>query len=511
MLGSGTVASATLLPFGGGSSSVSTHIDEYTGWMATVPQEINRYGSGGWPGIIVQLDADASNPADAIRDWADADDRHLVDVDEQGNRALVAAPIDYAAAGLASPSDALPGLDYVTGLAMDVQMTVPDPVGQLAEEGAFSAPEAPFHIPLDGAFDQSDVAYSGDVGQSTMADARAALNVDSVSATGSGVTVAVLDDGVDVASDSSVFGSRISAAKNFVSGETGVSNVGSASGHGTWVASAIAGNPSDSTYQGVAPGASLLVGKVLGESGGSSHDVAKAVRWADRNGADVINMSLGSHLYSPEVVGAIREVLENGSVTAVLVAAGNSRQTTRWVDSPASSATDISGALAVGATTVDPPADAQSVYFSSVGEHDGFTDRSAGATVDGTVEIAAPGAQIEALVPTSSGGTTTAAKSGTSMASPLDAGLAALALESTSFSPSEVEQRLSDTAQPVPAAGVTEVGWGMPLADNLIDGTQPEQSQKEARSDAAAARDAANQSLSKNTENLAPLRHIIDL
>ncbi|WP_157744270.1 S8 family peptidase [Halopenitus persicus] len=480
--------------------------------MATVPSAINRYGSGGWPGIIVQLDADDSSAADAIRDWADADDRHLVDVDGQGNRALVAAPLDYAAAGLASPSDALPGLDYVEGLAMDVQMTRPDPVGQLAEQGAFSAPEAPFNIPLDGAFDQSDVAYSGDVQQSTMADARAALNADSVSATGSGVTVAVLDDGVDVASDSSVFGSRISAAKNFVSGETGISNAGSASGHGTWVASAIAGNPSDSTYQGVSPAASLLVGKVLGEGGGSSHDVAKGVRWADRNGADVINMSLGSHLYSPEVVDAIEEVLdEDGDVSAVMIAAGNSRQTTRWVDSPASSATDIEGALAVGATTVDPPAEAQSVYFSSVGTHDGYTDRSAGKTRKGTVEVAAPGAQIEALVPTSDGGTTTSSKSGTSMASPLAAGVVALGIESASWTPSEVEQRLSDTAQPVPAAGVTEVGWGVPLADNFLNGTNPDKSQADVRSDAAAARDAANRSLSGNQSNLAPLRFLIDL
>ena len=67
-------------------------------------------------------------------------------------------------------------------------------------------------------------------------------------------------------------------------------------GHGTHVASTIAGSgaASDGAEKGVAPGAELLVGKVLGDGGfGEDSWVIAGMEWAAAQGAEVVNMSLG--------------------------------------------------------------------------------------------------------------------------------------------------------------------------------------------------------------------------
>ena len=68
-------------------------------------------------------------------------------------------------------------------------------------------------------------------------------------------------------------------------------------GHGTHVASTIVGTgaASDGDYRGVAPGADLIVGKVLGGPEGSGQDswVLAGMEWAAESGAQVVSMSLG--------------------------------------------------------------------------------------------------------------------------------------------------------------------------------------------------------------------------
>ena len=66
-------------------------------------------------------------------------------------------------------------------------------------------------------------------------------------------------------------------------------------GHGTHVASTIAGTgAAPAAYKGVAPGADLLVGKVLDDDGfGQDSWVIAGMEWAVAQGADVVNMSLG--------------------------------------------------------------------------------------------------------------------------------------------------------------------------------------------------------------------------
>ena len=86
---------------------------------------------------------------------------------------------------------------------------------------------------------------------------------------------------------------RLSRAVSFVPGEDTVDR----NGHGTHVASTIAGTgaASDGLNKGVAPGADLVVGKVLDENGqGQDSWVIDGMEWAAQaQDADVVNMSLG--------------------------------------------------------------------------------------------------------------------------------------------------------------------------------------------------------------------------
>jgi hypothetical protein len=103
------------------------------------------------------------------------------------------------------------------------------------------------------------------------------------------VRVAVIDSGID--GDHPELAGRIAAHKSFVGGSALVDR----DGHGTFVAGLIAAETNNSVgIAGMAPGAELLVAKVV--EGNDLIDVeaeVAAIRWAVRNGARVINMSLG--------------------------------------------------------------------------------------------------------------------------------------------------------------------------------------------------------------------------
>lgn len=104
---------------------------------------------------------------------------------------------------------------------------------------------------------------------------------------GDGIVVAVLDTGIDAKHDA--FRGVEVIEKDF----TGEGN-GDANGHGTHCAATIIGRDINGTRIGVARGVKkLLAGKVLGEYGGNTANIAKAIAWAVEEGANVISMSLG--------------------------------------------------------------------------------------------------------------------------------------------------------------------------------------------------------------------------
>jgi subtilisin family serine protease len=109
---------------------------------------------------------------------------------------------------------------------------------------------------------------------------------------GTGVKVAVLDTGIDEAHPD--VAGKVVASRSFISSQT----VADGHGHGTHVAATVAGTgqAEGGTRKGVAPGAQLVIGKVIANSGsGPISGVIEGMEWASvEQDADVVNMSLGS-------------------------------------------------------------------------------------------------------------------------------------------------------------------------------------------------------------------------
>ncbi len=231
---------------------------------------------------------------------------------------------------------------------------------------------------------------------------------------GAGVSVAVLDTGIDQTHPDLT--GKIVEAVNFTTEDSAVDR----HGHGTHVASTIAGSgaASDSRYRGVAPGVSLLVGKVLDDNGdGRESWLIDGMEWATAADAQVVNMSLGTDAPSDgnDPLSLAVDELTERTGTLFVVAAGNTGPNPRTVAAPGAAA----AALTVGAVDkTDRLAD-----FSSRGP----LTRSFALKPD----ITAPGVAITAAraagtsLGTAVGEHYTTAK-GTSMATPHVAGAAAI-------------------------------------------------------------------------------------
>ena len=136
----------------------------------------------------------------------------------------------------------------------------------------------------------------------------AAVGADTSPFTGDGVVVAVLDTGIDPTHPA--FSGVTLVQKNFTAAEPDDQH-----GHGTHCAGTIFGRDVGGTRIGVAPGVNkALIGKVLGPGGGSSDDIANAINWAVENGAHVISMSLGI-----DFPGFVKILKNNGFPTEAAV------------------------------------------------------------------------------------------------------------------------------------------------------------------------------------------------
>jgi subtilisin family serine protease len=114
-----------------------------------------------------------------------------------------------------------------------------------------------------------------------------AVGADTTSLDGTGVTVAVLDTGIDASHEA--FAGIELEQKDF----TGEGN-GDTHGHGTHCAGTIFGRDTAGVRIGVARGVKkVLIAKVIGKEGAASSHIAQAVLWAVSNGANIISMSIG--------------------------------------------------------------------------------------------------------------------------------------------------------------------------------------------------------------------------
>ncbi|GHJ50501.1 peptidase [Catellatospora sp. TT07R-123] len=228
---------------------------------------------------------------------------------------------------------------------------------------------------------------------------------------GHGVKVAVLDTGIDTTHPD--LATQIDGTASFVPGESVID----IHGHGTHVASTIVGTgaASGGDYKGVAPGADLIVGKVLGgvEGNGADSWVLAGMEWAAQQGADIVSMSLGDSFPSDgtDPMSMAVDQLSAQYGTLFVIAAGNAGP--QSISAPGAAAS----ALTVAATDKQDGL----AYFSSTGP-----------LTNGAMkpDISAPGVDITAarsqqqVNPANDGMYWTI--SGTSMATPHVSGAAAI-------------------------------------------------------------------------------------
>ncbi|MFD8733805.1 S8 family serine peptidase [Streptomyces sp. NPDC059618] len=261
---------------------------------------------------------------------------------------------------------------------------------------------------------------------------------------GKGVKVAVLDTGADF--DHPDLNGRISASQSFVPDET----VQDGHGHGTHTASTVGGSgaASDGAEKGVAPGADLMIGKVLSNSGyGQDSWIIAGMEWAAGHGAKVVSMSLGSSDPSdgtdPMSQAVNRLTDETGAL--FVIAAGNS-------GSEASLGSPGVADEALTVAAVD--ANDKRASFSSQGPR--LNDYAL------KPDISAPGVSI--LAAKAGGSAATGwyqSMSGTSMATPHVAGAAAiLAQEHPDWKAPQLKDALMSTSEQLPNYTTYQVGSG---------------------------------------------------
>ncbi|MFS0694828.1 S8 family serine peptidase [Streptomyces nitrosporeus] len=273
---------------------------------------------------------------------------------------------------------------------------------------------------------------------------------------GEGTKVAVLDTGIDI--DHPDVKDRIVAARSFVPGE----EVDDKNGHGTHVASTIAGSgaASGGDNKGVAPAADLMVGKVLSDGGsGADSGIIEAMEWAKAEGADIVSMSLGSPVAddgTDPMAQAVNALSADGGPLFV-IAAGN----------------------AYGAGTIGSPGSAdKALTVAAVDKNDNRADfssmgplvRSYGLKPD----LSAPGVGINAAASQSVPGIEGMYQSmnGTSMATPHVAGAAAILKQRHPDWPGQrIKDALMSSSGELPAYTPYEQGTGRLDVKAAVDTT----------------------------------------
>jgi subtilisin len=240
--------------------------------------------------------------------------------------------------------------------------------------------------------------------------------------TGAGVRVCTLDTGIDLTHPD--LQANIYGGYNTI---TPGASYADDNGHGTHVAGIIAACDNSIGVIGVAPGANLYAVKVLDSSGsGYTSDIIEGLNWAVANNMQIVNMSLGLSADLQSFHDAVTAAYQAGVV--LIAAAGNN-------DGPTLYPAAYPEVVSVAATDMY----GNRVSFSNFGK----------------VELSAPGVAIRSTILTGYYGR----MSGTSMASPHVAGVAALVLaRHPGYTPDQVVADMQSTATHIDVATYTGAG-----------------------------------------------------
>ena len=272
---------------------------------------------------------------------------------------------------------------------------------------------------------------------------------------GAGVTVAIIDTGIDCTHPD--LEANCAGGFNFVANAAFPGGVPFDDyGHGTHVAGTVAALDNVSGVVGVAPEADLYALKVCDSSGSCpTSNIIAALEWASNHNLDIANMSLGSRFASTAERQAVQAAYDAGVLLVASAGnAGNCRGKNNTVEFPAG----YDQVIALAATNRDD----LRPCFSSSGPD---------------VELAAPGVDVLSTVPTGDCRLCTDTGyregTGTSMASPHVAGTAALVVAANSgWANDDVRLRLVTTAEDLGAAGRdTSFGYGLVDAENAVLGS----------------------------------------
>ncbi len=242
---------------------------------------------------------------------------------------------------------------------------------------------------------------------------------------GAGIKVAIIDTGIDY--------THPDLKANYAGGYNTIVTTAPPlddHGHGTHVAGTVAAVRNATGVVGVAPRASIYAVKVLDKNGsGSYSNVMAGIEWAAQNKMQVINMSLGGGGVDEPMKKMMTAAYEAG--VTIVCAAGNDsgpvNYPAKYPEAIAVSASDSSDKLA---------------SFSSKGPE---------------IAVIAPGVNIYSTG--KGGGYKT--MSGTSMACPHVAGLAALAISAGASTPAAAREALVKAAAKLPGLKPTDQGAGM--------------------------------------------------
>ncbi|WP_067727058.1 S8 family peptidase [Oceanobacillus damuensis] len=289
--------------------------------------------------------------------------------------------------------------------------------------------------------------------------------------TGNGVTIAVIDTGIHPHEDLTNPTNRIVAFRDFVNEQNEPYDD---NGHGTHCAGDAAGNGhlSNGRYIGPATNASVIGIKVLDEQGsGRLSTIIEGLEWCIANkeayNIRIVSLSLGAPAYESfredPLSLAAQEAWHKGIV--VCAAAGNSGPAKATISTPAIDPFIITVGSTDDQDTLDRTDDSIADYSSRGPTIDSFVKPDIYAPGTNIISLLASGSAIESQLPEMIVDENYIQLSGTSMATPICAGVIALMLEANPhLSPNDIKSILKATSQPT-----LDDLWGYIEAENAVE------------------------------------------